>query len=149
MTEVMFYHLERRTLDDVLPVLLEKTLQRGWRAIVEVPDAERLAALDDHLWTFREDSFLPHASERTDDGMQQPIWLTTGPGNPNRADVRFLGDGAEPQNLEDYQRVVIIFSSEDAVSLRNARAQWKPLKEAGHACTYWQQTAAGGWEQKA
>ena len=57
--EVWFYHLERSSLDQVLPELLEKTLQRGWRALVRSAAAERLEQLDNFLWTFREDGFCP------------------------------------------------------------------------------------------
>lgn len=147
-TEVMFYHLERQRLEDVLPLLLEKTLQRGWRAVVEVPDGDTLDALDRHLWTYRDDSFLPHASERDDDGTRQPVFLTRGPGNPNGAEVRFLTGTAEPQDVGAYQRVVLLFSADDPAAVAHARKQWKPLKAAGHSCTYWQQGAKGGWEQK-
>ena len=31
MTEVLFYHLQNMTLESVLPPLLEKSLERGWR----------------------------------------------------------------------------------------------------------------------
>jgi len=148
MAEVMFYHLERGSLEDVLPVLLEKTLARGWRAVVEVPDAGLLDALDRHLWTYRDDSFLPHASERDDDGTRQPVWLTTGPGNPGSAAVRFLAQRAEPRDVEAYDRVVILFSADDPDAVSHARKHWRPLKEAGHTCTYWQQTREGRWERK-
>lgn len=148
-TEVMFYHLEHQGLEDVLPVLLEKTLARGWKAVVELPDAARLEALDRHLWVFREDSFLPHASEREDSGEMQPVWLTTGRTNPNGATVRFLAGGAEPADVADYRRVILLFSSDDQAAIALARQHWKPLKAAGHDCTYWQQTVAGGWTKKA
>ena len=61
MTEVWFYHLERTGLEQALPELLEKTLQRGWKALVRAPEAERLEHLDSWLWTYRDESFLPHA----------------------------------------------------------------------------------------
>ena len=35
MTETLFYHLERRSLEDILPGLVEKSLQRGWRAAIK------------------------------------------------------------------------------------------------------------------
>ena len=57
MTEVFFYHLERQPLDRVLPSLLEKTLERGWKAVVRVGNEQRLEALDLALWTFRDESF--------------------------------------------------------------------------------------------
>ena len=61
MTEILFYHLERQPLFQVLPSLLEKTRERGWRAVVRTVDGEQAASLDEHLWTYREESFLPHA----------------------------------------------------------------------------------------
>jgi len=148
MTEVMFYHLERQRLEDVLPLLLEKTLARGWRAVVEVPDDNHLDALDRYLWTYRDDSFLPHASERDDPGERQPIWLTRGKSNPNGAAIRFLTHRADPDDVTPYERVVLLFSADDPDAVAHARRHWKPLKAAGHECTYWQQNARGSWEKK-
>jgi len=60
MPDVLFYHLENQPLERVLPILLEKTLERGWRAVIEVGSSQRAEALDTALWTFRDDSFLAH-----------------------------------------------------------------------------------------
>src|SRR6201995_4143867 len=94
MTEVLFYHLQDMTLENVLPPLLEKSLERGWRVVGESTSEERTDALDAHLWTYRDDSFLPHASWRAGDASAQPIVLTAEPGNPNSAEIRFLIDNA-------------------------------------------------------
>ncbi len=109
MTEVWFYHLERLPLDRVLPSLLERTLARGWRAVVQASSEERVNALDSLLWTYREDSFLPHGTHKDGHQSDQPIYLTTGAENPNSADVRFLVDGADHDGLGDYQRAIFIF----------------------------------------
>ena len=71
--EIWFYHLERSTLDQVLPGLLEKTLQRGWRALVRGAVAHRLDDIDEHLWTYRDDSFLPHGQASEPHAARQPI----------------------------------------------------------------------------
>ena len=34
MTEILFYHLQRQPIERVLPGMLEKSLERGWRVIV-------------------------------------------------------------------------------------------------------------------
>ena len=94
MTEVLFYHLQNMSLESVLPPLLEKSLERGWRVVVQSTSQERTDALDAHLWTYRDDSFLPHATWRAGDAQDQPIVLTAEEGNPNRANVRFLVDNA-------------------------------------------------------
>ena len=67
MTEIWFYHLQCRSLDDVLPGLLERALLRGWRAVVQGASEERIAALDEYLWTYSDESFLPHGSAREGD----------------------------------------------------------------------------------
>ena len=99
MTEVLFYHLEHQPLERVLPSLVEKTLERGWRAVVQAGSEERVEALDTLLWTYRDESFLPHGTRRDGNPALQPVYLTTGEDNPNGATVRFLVDGAETADL--------------------------------------------------
>ena len=149
-TEVMFYHLERQPLEKVLPQLLERTLQRGWRAVVQAGSDERVEALDAHLWTYTEDSFLPHGTAKDGNAPLQPIFLTAEPDNPGNADVRFMVDGAAGDELaHSYVRVIYIFDGRDNAALAGARQQWKAAKAAGAAVTYWQQTDEGRWEKKA
>ena len=95
MTELLFYHLQRQPIERVLPPLLEKALQRDWRVVVQLGAPERVDALDDLLWTYSDDSFLPHGSQRDGDAELQAVWLTTGDDNPNGANVRFLVDGVQ------------------------------------------------------
>lgn len=149
MTDVLFYHLTESTLEDALPSLLERSLDRGWRAVVQTGSEERRDALDTHLWTFRDDSFLAHGTEHEQHAQHQPVLLTTGVGNLNEAQIRFLVDGAEPPPLGDYERAVFMFDGHDAMQLEQARRHWKAMKSDGHAVTYWQQTPERRWERKA
>ena len=150
MTEVLFYHLQRQPLEAVLPMLLEKSLERGWRAVVRATSDERLAALDDHLWTFSDESFLPHGTDREPDAAEQPVVLTLSERNPNGAAVLFLVEGAPvPDDASTYERLVLLFDGNDEDALAAAREQWKGVKAAGHDATYWQQDARGRWEKKA
>lgn len=150
MTEAWFYHLQRQPLERVLPLLLERTLARGWKAVVQAGGEERLAALDDHLWTFSEESFLPHVTDREPDAAGNPIVLTLSGDNPNGAQVRFLVDGAGlPDETGGYERLLLIFDGNDEEALARARDDWKCAKEAGLTASYWQQDEAGRWEKKA
>lgn len=149
MTEVLFYHLTESTLEDALPGLLERSLARGWRAVVQTGSEERRDALDQHLWTYRDDSFLAHGTDRDTHPAEQPVLLTVGGTNPNRAQVRFFVDGGEPGLVDDYERIVFLFDGHDAAQLDGARAQWKAMKAGGHDVTYWQQTPDRRWERKA
>ena len=149
MTEVMFYHLQGRSIEQVLPPLLEKSLARGWRVVVQSASEERADALDTHLWTYREDSFLPHATWRVADAAHQPILLTAGEGNANGAKVRFLVDNAVlPQDCDSYERMVLLFNGEDEEAVALAREAWKDCKARGFDVTYWQADEAGRWQQR-
>jgi len=148
-TDALFYHLERQPLESVLPFLLTKTLERGWRAVVQFGSEERLETLDQHLWTFDDQSFLPHGRKQDGHAARQPIFLTTSDENPNGAQVRFVVDGAEPPEPTGYTRIVIMFDGRDQSAVLSAREHWKTLKSKGCAVTYWQQTERGGWERKA
>ena len=145
--EVWFYHLERTGLEQVLPELLEKTLGRGWRARVRCDDPGRLEAVDGWLWTYRDDSFLPHGLTTEPLAERQPIQLGPGEENANRAQALFVLDG-EPGELADYARCVVIFDGRDEAALQAARGLWKRCKAAGHGVTYWQQGESRGWERR-
>ena len=149
MTEVLFYHLTESTLEEALPGLLERSVQRGWRAVVQTSTEERRDALDAHLWTFRDDSFLAHGTDREPHVAEQPVLLTTGAANGNNAEIRFIVDGAAPPDIAAYERAVFMFDGHDAAQLEAAREHWKAMKAGGHAVTYWQQTPDRRWERKA
>lgn len=150
MAEMLFYHLQRQPLEKVLPPLLEKSLARGWRVIVQASSDERVEALDAHLWTYRDDSFLPHGTDRESDPASQPVLLTTRDHNPNRAEVRFLIDGADvPADADGYERIVLLFDGEDPDALAAARERWTQAKAQGLATTYWQADEEGRWQRKA
>ncbi len=149
MAEILFYHLTESTLDEALPGLLERSLSRGWRAVVQAGSEERRDALDQRLWTFRDDSFLGHGLEHEPHAVDQPVILTTSAANPNAAQIRFVVDGAEPPALDGYQRAVLMFDGHDEAQVAAARGQWKALKAAGHELTYWQQGPDRRWERKA
>lgn len=149
MTEVNFYHLTRSTLEQALPRLLEKALQTGARAVVMAGSAERVEALNAHLWTYDAGAFLPHGSAKDGNAALQPVWLTPYDENPNGATLLFLTDGAASQKLGEYARCFELFDGRDEAAVAVARERWKQLKAEGHAIAYWQQTDRGGWEKKA
>lgn len=154
MTDVYFYHLQQQPLERALPLLLEKSLQRGWRAVVQAASEERLKVLDDALWTYADASFLPHGTAQEGDAEQQPIYLTTGDDNPNGAALRVFVERTdalavlEREPAGAYERALVLFDGRDAEELEQARGQWKALKGAGHSVTYWQQSDTGRWEKK-
>ena len=149
MTEVLFYHLERQPLDKVLPQLLERSRQRGWRVVVQADSEERVEALSSLLWTYTDDSFLAHGTLRDGMAEMQPVWLTPSSDNPNRATVRFFVGGAAPAGYDGLTRAVLLIDGGDSETVARAREIWKDAKAQGHLVSYWQQDANGRWRNRA
>ena len=149
MTEIRFYHLQRSSLDDVLPKLLEKTYARGERAVVLLGSTERVEAMANRLWTYRENSFLPHGTVRDGGPEMQPIWLTAEDENPNGARTLFVADGARSDRVDSYELCVELFDGADEGAVTVARQRWRDYKAQGHKLLYYQQDEAGRWQLKA
>jgi DNA polymerase-3 subunit chi len=159
--EFRFYHLQRATVEQVLPTLLERAMGQGMRAVVVAGSEQRLLALDSHLWTYRPDSFLAHGTVADGYPADQPIWLTLTVENPNGASVLFLldgmtiddplaptgGEGKGEGAISQFTLCCDLFDGNDEEAVAAARARWKTLRDAGHDLTYWQQTDKG-WEKK-
>ena len=149
MTEILFYHLQRHPLERVLPALVEKSLERGWRVVVQAASEERVEALDAHLWIFRDDSFLPHGTWREAEAAEQPVLLTVHDSNPNGAAVRFLVDGAPvPVDAAGYERIVLLVDGNDPDAVAAARERWSEARAKGFEVTYWQADENGRWQRK-
>lgn len=151
MTRVDFYHLQQKTLDEVLTKLLQKAYSTGKRIKVKIGTEERVEFINSLLWTYNDESFLPHGSKKDGFADQQPIWLSADIENPNTALFLFLVDGAEEnaETLTQYERVFNIFDGNSAEAVQQARRLWKEYKNSGCEVYYWQQDNAGKWIQKA
>jgi DNA polymerase-3 subunit chi len=149
MTEALFYHLEKARIESVLPELLERTLERGWRALVRCGDRAGVERIDELLWTYRDDSFLPHSAEAALAG-RDAVHLTDDADFENGADLLFLIEGArgDASRIGAYKRCVLIFNGADDVELAAAREFWKDARANGAAATYWRQSADGRWKKQ-
>ncbi len=145
--EFWFYHLEHQPMQAVLPVLLEKTLARGWRALLRFSTAERLDAIDAALWTYRDESFLPHGAARDGNAERQPVFLTLDSANPNRAEALFLLETAEESEPAAFARVIRLFDGADEEAKALGRAEWKVAKARGFEVSYWRQDESGAWRK--
>lgn len=149
MTEIRFYHLTRTSLEQALPQMLAKTLERDQRALVLASSEDRVEALNAHLWSYRDRSFLPHGSAKDGYAELQPVWLATEDANVNGARVLFLTDGATSDKVGEFDLVAELFDGRDGAAVEAARARWQAYKAAGHEVTYWRQSERGRWEQRA
>ena len=150
MSRVDFYHLQKQSPEEVLPVLLNKAYAAGCKICLKTISEERVTYWNGYLWTYNDESFLPHGSKKDGFTEKQPIFLTAENENANHASFLFLVDGAEvePTKCADFERVFNLFDGHSDNALAQARRLWKAYKEAGLEIFYWQQNDSGKWEQK-
>ncbi len=153
MTETLFYHLERRALEEILPGLVEKSLERGWRAVIRTDSSERSDALDSLLWTYDDESFLAHAQSGDGEAARQPVLITVEEENPNGAKILFYVGGAQPSDwsdasLSELARIVLLFDGRDGAALNAARHAWKAAMASGHDVAYWKESPSGKFEKQ-
>jgi len=146
--EYWFYHLESATVEGVLPGLLEKTLTRGWRALVKLPK-DQLSVMDDYLWTYRDDSFLPHGRDDEPFGDQQPITLSASLDSAEGYDAVFLMGGTHIANMDGVKRCMVMINGRSDSDVARERVRWQELKESDCSLSYYQQNERGGWDKKA
>jgi len=147
LPEVRFYHLETAEVASELPALAEKVVATGRSALLLAPDAESLEQLDKALWNYDPLSFLPHGRAGGPYDDNQPLLLADSPEYLPARDLLIVADGASPDEITTYTRVLYMFDGRRDDILSKARADWSSYKAAGHPLSYWQKNA-GRWEQK-
>lgn len=149
MGEAWFYHMTRTPLEATLPVLLEKSLDAGWRVAVRTPDPSRLDWLDRVLWGPGE-SFLPHGVAGGPHDPQQPVLLGTQPEAANDPQCVVSVDGAPiaVEELSGLARAMVLFDGNSPQAVEEARDLWRRLTSEGAKAKYWSQES-GQWEMKA
>jgi DNA polymerase-3 subunit chi len=138
---VDFYHLAASPLERVLPSIAEKVLAAGGRLLV-VAEPGLLARLDEQLWSYARDSFLPHGRDRPE---LQPVLLAAGPEPANGATNLALADGRWREEALGFERTFYFFDDDGREAAREA---WRALKgRAGVEARYWKQDERGKWVQ--
>jgi DNA polymerase-3 subunit chi len=148
MTEVRFYHMQQKSLEQVLPGILSKALDRQFRVVVKLGSEERLEWMNTALWTQDPAGFLPHGTAKEGFAAEQPIWLTTGDDNPNGANVLVLADGATSLAIGSFDLCCELFDGNDENAVMAARERWKNYKGSNMTRVYFQQDDAGKWVKK-
>lgn len=148
MGAAYFYHLTRQPLEVALPALLEKASGAGWRIEVRGTSLERMQWLNDKLWLGPDDGFLAHGLAGSDKDLNQPILLTTNAESGFQCIMSVDGAIIEAQEVNDSQRVCILFEGLNETAMQQARGQWKTLTEAGCAAQYWSEES-GRWQKMA
>lgn len=135
---VDFYHLTSQPLERVLPAIAERVLAQGERLLIVADDDSLLDRLDNELWRYRPDSFLPHGR-----ASDQPVWLSrVVEGHGPFANLAIV-DGMWRDDAQGFTRIFFLF---DQQMIESARQTWRSLAaDTSIERHYWKQDERGRW----
>jgi len=148
MTEIRFYHLQQTSLENALPEILLKAVEREYKIIIKCSNKEEVEAIDEMIWTYRKDSFIPHGCKKNGFENEQPIWITSKDENVNNANMLLLINNAESELIENFDLCCKIFDGADNEILEKSREHWKEYKNKDYGLSYFQQDEQGKWLKK-
>lgn len=144
--QVDFYHLTFAPVERVLPRIAERVLGEGGRLLIVSADEALAQRLDEHLWNYRPDSFLPHGRAGKDGEEAQPVLIAAEPAAANTARNIALADGLWREEALTFDRSFLLFG-EDRIA--EARLTWRELsKREGVECRFWKQDENGKWSRE-
>lgn len=137
MARVDFYILNSTDPDEPFRVacrVAEKAWRQGHRVRVESDDKETLRRLDTLMWTFKQESFLPHEMEGEHDDWQQldpaPVVLGTPATSTEGPDVLINLSASVPAIAERCARIAEIVSA-DREARQQGRERYRLYRDRG------------------
>jgi DNA polymerase-3 subunit chi len=134
MTQVDFYLLP----DAAEPArllfacrLADKAYRLGHRVFIHSASAEQSRQLDDMLWTFQQNSFVPHCLYRDAGEAPPPVLLGHDAEPDSGSEVLINLAGEVPLFFSRFERVAELVSQDDGVR-RDGRRRYSFYKERGY-----------------
>jgi DNA polymerase-3 subunit chi len=147
MPEIRFYHVQKLEKDAAIPALVSKAYDSGYRIVVLTESEQQTKKINELLWTWKDDSFLPHGTDKDEKPEDHPIWISSKNKNPNNATMVLLTAPALETSLDDYELCCIMIDGQKPDDIEKGRIKWKELKEKGASLSYWQQENTGTWKK--
>lgn len=136
MSSVDFYEVKAPRWELVLCRHVETAYEAGERVYVRCSSEALARHVDELLWTFREDSFVPHGLWPGAGELKDPVAVGWHPGNPNRASRLVLAGAGEPDELSRYERATDFVPVADAALTGAARARYRAFRGRGHEVAF-------------
>lgn len=136
MTRIDFYQIEGEEPPLLFACrLIEKIYRRGHRVHVQAASQSQAEELDDLLWSFRAERFIPHALLATAAPVDAPIHIGAGDEPADHQEVMVNLSGVVPDFFSRFDRVAEVVPREQN-SRDEARANYRFYKDRGYPLQY-------------
>ena len=150
MTQIIFYNTAPLQVEKTLFSLLEKSLEKGNKSLLLFKDKEKCLSINEQLWTYKQNSFLPHISEDDQiyDNIDVPVYLSTRNENPFKAELLFSIDGFLPDNIDHFERVIIIIDVNDKLLNEKYKNYYLDINKNFEDIVFYKSDDNGKWIEK-
>ena len=150
MTQIIFYSTAPLQVEKTLFALLEKSLEKGNKSLLLFKDKEKCLSINEQLWTYKQNSFLPHISEDDQiyDNIDVPVYLSTKNENPFKAELLFSIDGFLPDNIDHFERVIIIIDVNDELLNEKYKNYYLDINKNFEDIVFYKSNDNGKWIEK-
>ena len=150
MTQIIFYSTAPLQVEKTLFALLEKSLEKGNKSLLLFKDKEKCLSINEQLWTYKQNSFLPHISEDDQiyDNIDVPVYLSTKNENPFKAELLFSIDGFLPDNIDHFERVIIIIDVNDELLNEKYKNYYLDINKNFEDIVFYKSEDNGKWIEK-
>ena len=140
MSEIYFYNTSSRDFLRDITLLIERLYLLEHKVIVLCPDNNVSAIVDDYLWSYKDESFLPHSIADQDHSELDSIIISSHQLNLDfyKILIVFKGSSISFDYSNNFEKVYYFFDDNSNDEREIARTLWKEAKKSGTKCKYWQ-----------
>ncbi len=134
MTRVSFYVLkgEQEQARQVFACrLAEKAYKLGHEVFIHTRDAEHSEQINQALWVFRADSFVPHQLNSDDNTQQSPILIGHDTSPPRLMNLLINLNEEQPMFFSQFERVAELINDQHTIKLAG-RERYQFYKQRGY-----------------
>ena len=139
LEKAYFYNSSHRNVVADISLLIEKLFKEKNRILVCCKDLDTVEVIDNFLWAYKEDGFIPHSIETKERSTIYPILITTNINEVFEHNVLLALSGVliKEKDWRKFSKAYYFFDDQEDKEKENAREMWKSFSALNIVCKYW------------
>ncbi len=139
LEKAYFYNSSQRDVVSDISWLTEKLYKERDTILIYCKDQETVEIIDNFLWNYKEDGFIPHSIERKEESFIYPVLITTDINEEYKHNVLLALSGVliEEKDWRKFNKAYYFFDYLENREKVNARLMWRNFSALNVVCKYW------------
>ncbi|MDC3081804.1 DNA polymerase III subunit chi [Paracoccaceae bacterium] len=139
LEKAFFYNSSHRDVVTDIAWLTQNIFTKNNRIVIFCTDQDTVEVVDDFLWSYRDDGFIPHSIKKHGETSLDPILVTTDLDGGYEHNILLALNGVliEEKDWQRFAKIYYFFDDQDNKEKENARSMWKSFSSLDVDCKYW------------